>query len=222
MISSREIEIKIPKVSIAEYAIGYSWLNELVGAYSKYPVELRSFYNTSKTMNYRSKWWIYWLGQKKRSSNGNTPLHDAVGSEDLSRFLSLCCNTEVKNNVGATPLHDAAWKGDLEAARLLVEAGANLSAINRSGATALHDAAWCGHTNIVKLLVDAGAPLEIKNTNFGRTPLGDAAYSYMGRADTVEFLLEKGAKKDVRNFLGKTPLQEATIMKRHDKIALLK
>ena len=115
MTSLTDIELTIPKVSLAEYAIGFSWLNELVGAYSKHPVELRSFYNTSKTNNNRLKWWIYWLSQKKRLSDGNTPLHGAVGTEDLSRFLSCGCYTGVKNNVGATTLHDAAWKGTLTA-----------------------------------------------------------------------------------------------------------
>ena len=45
----------------------------------------------------------------------------------------------------STPLHQAAWKGDLEAVRALVEAGADINSLDANGGTPLHWAARGGH-----------------------------------------------------------------------------
>ena len=41
------------------------------------------------------------------------------------------------NNEGATPLHWAAFKGNLDAAKLLVRYGANVNALTKKGSTPL-------------------------------------------------------------------------------------
>ncbi|SMO81508.1 Ankyrin repeat-containing protein [Saccharicrinis carchari] len=70
---------------------------------------------------------------------------------------------------GSTPLITAATFGKKEIAKVLIDAGADLSIQNNDGATALHTAAFFCHVEIVQMLIDAKADKTIKN-NFGATP----------------------------------------------------
>ena len=54
-------------------------------------------------------------------------------------------------------LHWAAHRNDLEAARLLIEAGINIDQHGDLGRTPLHDAASFGHRDMVLLLIESGA-----------------------------------------------------------------
>jgi ankyrin repeat protein len=60
---------------------------------------------------------------------------------------------------GWTPLHLAAFFGHLDAARALLDAGADLSAVSRNGMrnTPLHAAAAGRHGDVARLLVERGA-----------------------------------------------------------------
>ena len=62
-------------------------------------------------------------------------------------------------NGGFTPLHFAAREGQLEAARLLVAAGADIDAIAADGKHALSLAIYNGHYDLASFLIDAGADL---------------------------------------------------------------
>lgn len=55
----------------------------------------------------------------------------------------------------------AATRGDVEAARRLLEAGVNINARDRYGQTALMLAAHRGHVALVELLVEKGADLNV-------------------------------------------------------------
>jgi hypothetical protein len=78
---------------------------------------------------------------------------------------------------GSTPLLVAAIFGRTDAAKLLIEKGANVNASSNDGATALHGAAFFGHAEIVKLLLDKGAKVDAKNIR-GETPLDAVAGSW--------------------------------------------
>lgn len=64
---------------------------------------------------------------------------------------------------GSTPLLVAATFGQVKAAKLLIEKGANVNATSNDGATALHGAAFFCHAEIVQLLLDEGARVNVKN-----------------------------------------------------------
>ena len=132
-------------------------------------------------------------------------LHSAVVTGDLDA---------IRQHVGAgsdmnvlepsrasTPLITAAAFGNVEAGKILVDAGADLNYQNADGSTALHTASVFGKVDFAKYLIDAGADLNVKN-NGGSTALHSAAF--FCHVEIVEALLEKGADKTVRNTIGKT------------------
>src|SRR6185436_11189726 len=67
----------------------------------------------------------------------------------------------------------------IEAARLCLEAGADINAVNDAGQTALHFAVTGREDGFVRFLAEHGARLDLKDRQ-GRTPL-DAALAVGGR-----------------------------------------
>lgn len=74
-----------------------------------------------------------------------------------------------KGMFGNTPLSVVTTWGDLEAAILLLDAGAELNLKLELGYTVLHSAVSFGHTEMVKLYLDRGAKRDILN-NDGNSP----------------------------------------------------
>ena len=77
---------------------------------------------------------------------------------------------EAEPGTESTPLITAATFGRTEAARALIEAGADVDKRSADGATALLTAAFLGRTEIVAALLEAGADRELRN-NTGSTAL---------------------------------------------------
>ena len=65
-----------------------------------------------------------------------------------------------------TPLHVVAVWGDVEAARILLDAGAEIDVSGEDDFTALHEAIEQGHVEMVRLLVARGADLQ-RRCEFG-------------------------------------------------------
>ncbi len=106
--------------------------------------------------------------------------------------------------LGGTPLHQAAMQGDVDAARELIAAGADLNAReSMGGSSPLITAATFGHTGVAKALIAAGADVDQLN-NEGSTALMTAAF--FCRTEIVEALLAAGADKSIRNAGGATAL----------------
>jgi ankyrin repeat protein len=106
---------------------------------------------------------------------------------------------------GFTALHYAAFFGQEEAARVLVERGADTGLVARHATihvTPLHSAASGGHGEIVQLLLEHGADPNAAQDG-GFTPLHSAAAND-DRA-SVEALLAAGADPALANDEGRTP-----------------
>ena len=123
-------------------------------------------------------------------------------------------------NEGSTPLMRAAKNGDSDAIRLLLEHGADPNATAKNGTTALMFASGIGYgtgtfandyatpaqlLESVKVLVAAGADVNAVS-HAGQTPLHFGAQA---SDDIVRFLAEKGAKLDVKDKQGRTPVEMA-------------
>ena len=80
---------------------------------------------------------------------------------------------------GETPLHWMATLGDAKAIRILIDAGAELSATDNNGNTPLHAAISSRQIDAARTLLALGAPSATRNSD-GKSPLDIA------RADKYE------------------------------------
>lgn len=134
----------------------------------------------------------------------------------IDRLIDLISNRNKKNEVlncfeqldlnlvgshGRSPLMMASTVGDLEMAKLLVEAGADPNFLGLRGTSPLHEASANGDLKIMKFLIDAGSHINSVSED-GITPLMCAAA--WGHADAVKYLLSKGADKSIKDKMGST------------------
>jgi len=153
----------------------------------------------------------------------DSPLADAVmrGEKDTVRtLLKQKVDVNAPQGDGSTALHWAAYRDDLDTAKLLVAAGADVKAKTRVGdLTPLLVAAKNGSAVMIQLLLDAKSDVNYANDN-GTTTLMLAASS--GSADAVKLLLDRGANvnaKDITN--GQTALMFAAAQGRAEAIKLM-
>jgi len=122
------------------------------------------------------------------------PIADAaqLGDRDGVRsLLKQAADVNAAQGDGMTALHWAAMKNDVDLARTLLYAGANVRAMTRMGSyTPLVLAARNGSAAVMEPLIAAGADANTKTAN-GTTVLMLAAAS--GNVDAVTLLLDKGA-----------------------------
>ncbi len=105
--------------------------------------------------------------------------------EAIKQHLEAGTDVDAKEPPGgSTPLLVAAIFGRAEAAKLLIEKGANINARSNDGATALHAAAFFCHTEIVKLLLGKGAVVNAKNIR-GETPLDSVAGEWSQKLEGI-------------------------------------
>ena len=122
---------------------------------------------------------------------------------------------------GWTALHLAAFFGREQAARLLLERGAEPGAVSRNptAGTPLHTAAARGHAQVAALLIERGATVS-GTAGGGWTPLHLAAGA--GHARVAALLIERGADLAAREAQGRTPLGIATATHHAEVAALLR
>jgi ankyrin repeat protein len=121
---------------------------------------------------------------------------------------------------GMTALHWAVTNQDIEAARSLIYAGANVRATTRLNAvTPLWLAAQSGDAIMVYMLLDNKAEADAANGD-GVTPLMIASAS--GNPDAVYVLIQRGANPNAaEKTYGQTPLMFAAANNEADVIAVL-
>jgi ankyrin repeat protein len=98
----------------------------------------------------------------------------------------------------ATALHLAALRNQHEAARLLIERGADLDAREfPDNAAPLHFAAMYGDLDMVRLLVEAGADVDGRGDDPGVGILGWATCFRQVREDVADYLISHGATLNI-------------------------
>ncbi len=131
----------------------------------------------------------------------------------------LASGAEVDPPGIATPLYFAAQSGHLEISKMLLEAGADPSALSQWG-TPLHIAARRGHVEIVRALLDQGSDSNAKGGDYLNTPMQDAAIK--GDVEVGKLLLKFGADVNARNRWFQPPIHFAAKKNRAEFVEFLK
>lgn len=140
-------------------------------------------------------------------SLGRTPIHIAAIEGHIEAFEELVNgghNPVIVTEVGATALHLAVERGRVTFMRSLFEKGLAQSCVNlrnKDGKGPLHLAA--AYPEIVNILLENGADPNLK-TSIDGTPLQYAVRK--GAAESVQLLMEKGARLDIIDRYGESPL----------------
>ena len=147
----------------------------------------------------------------KPDKYGKSPMHYAAVQEEFP-IIELFLGGDVNgiHSDGMTPLMRAATEGKAALCQLLLEiekVDPNLK--NPDGMTALHLAIKSKQTYTAKLLVNNSRVDKNCQDEAGNTPMHWATRKLL--MDVVELLLKKGAKIDIKNKGGKTPLQDVDI-----------
>lgn len=87
----------------------------------------------------------------------------------------------------------ASRRGDLEAARALLDKGADVDAKDRYDVTPLFIAALRGNLPLAQLLLERGASVNVRDTFYKSTPVGMALGGSAQNLDLVALLVSKGA-----------------------------
>jgi uncharacterized protein len=134
------------------------------------------------------------VGTGMRAAENDRRLIDAARMGNRASVRSLLKERVPVNTLapdGTTALHWAVRADDMETARLLLQAGANVRLADRYGIPPLKLAAENGSAAMIEILIKAGADPNTTLPN-GETVLMTAAHT--GKPDAVSLLLSNGAK----------------------------
>lgn len=168
---------------------------------------------------------------KAASQRGRTALFIAARSDqsvEIAKLL-IAAGADVKAVDGAkmTVLHAATVGNDTETIRLLVDAGLDVNAADFAGFTPLINAAANRNVEAARLLLAKGADVNAQSgdgsfqkVKAGSIALGNwtplIAAAVFGPHDLVRMLIDAGARVDVKDVRGMTPLMTAVATDRQD------
>jgi ankyrin repeat protein len=152
-----------------------------------------------------------------------TALMQAVQRNDRAAVEALIAqgaDVNEPDKSGDMPLIMAAYQGYTEIVRLLLESGADVSAVDPGmKATALHAAAYAGHADAARLLIEHGVDVDKQGPYNGYTALHDAIWQ--NNADVAEVILNAGPDLTLSSHGGETPLEFARSQGRREIATLI-
>jgi hypothetical protein len=146
-------------------------------------------------------------------------MHTAVLTDNmdaLKQHIAAGSNLNEKDPYGgSSPLITASLFGKPNAAKVLIEAGADINFQNNDGSTALHTGAFFCRPEIVKMLLENGADKSLKN-KFGATAFESVAGPFSETKNTYDMmgkiLAPMGLKLD-HAYIEKTRPEIAAMLK---------
>ncbi len=139
---------------------------------------------------------------------GSQAVFEAVKKGDVAALKTILQSdpsaARARGENGRSPLQEALVAGQSEAARFLIDAGADLNWKDAEGIGPLGYAALMGNAAVAGVLIERGAKVDAQDTAVGGTPLHLAVLG--GYADLVRLLVDKGAPLEARSKDGRTPL----------------
>jgi ankyrin repeat protein/L-ascorbate metabolism protein UlaG (beta-lactamase superfamily) len=139
-------------------------------------------------------------------------IHDAVAAGDQARVAGLLAADPTlasqprDNPTRDLPLHTAAEQGNVEMARLLLDAGADIDGYDSDESTPLDVAALRRHREMVSFLIQRGADVNRRDKNLA-CPISFAAFG--GDSTIVRMLVDAGSDLNFRSTQGTTLLHAA-------------
>ena len=152
------------------------------------------------------------IADELRPYAGELDVFEAATFGDIARLRALLDAdpglAQARSADGFTALHFAVFFGPLEAAKLLVERGADIEAVATGSIPVrpLHSAATARKREAAELLLDAGADVNAVAEG-GFTPIHSAAQN--GDAGLVRLLLDRGADPTIATDDGRTAVELA-------------
>jgi ankyrin repeat protein len=112
-------------------------------------------------------------------------------------YFSEIQNVNYENALGDTPLHVVSRRGEADAAKILLEAGAAVNALGEEGQTPIFGAIDSHSVETVKTLLNYGADLSIVDKMVGATPLqyANACSNEPGMREIINLLEAANASK---------------------------
>lgn len=146
---------------------------------------------------------------------GYAALHLAVKKKDVEMIRRLLSRSDVNVNINdnkfGTPLKYALNQGDLDIAKILIDAGAFIDTIDQpEQQTALHLAVKNQDVAMIEYLLSRHANVNVPD-KMNRTPLHKAAeyfrnFNVIKGRKILELLLNAGANVEMQDSMGKTAL----------------
>jgi len=178
------------------------------GAY----VDPRSISKQSLAMKDKLNWQLL-----RASETGDIEL--AKQALDSLKHGNLIANINTTELNDFTPLHNAVGEGHIEIVKLLINKGANVSAITTEGRTPLHMACYNGNKEIIECLINEGADIN-KQEKDGNTAVHILAER--GWPEALSFLLGKNPDLSIKNCYGLTAPEVSTTVEIQNMFPSLK
>lgn len=161
-----------------------------------------------------------------RDSQRRTPLLIATHADHVEAarlLIEAGADVNAKDAIQDSPYLYAGARGHLDILRLTLSHGADLKSTNRYGGTALIPASERGHVETVDTLIKAGVDVNHVN-NLGWTALIEAIILSDGgprHQAIVRLLIDGGARIDIADKDGVTPLEHAKARGYAEIVAML-
>jgi ankyrin repeat protein len=152
-----------------------------------------------------------WIRRAAGLPTGNSRLLDAATVGDVAEIRDALHDgipVNTADDAGYTALHSALMSGNRHTVQVLLDAGADASAVTGDGITCLALAAGARHWDLIPMLLNAGADPNQPCRN-QITPLYIACLT--GNCPTVKLLLDAGADVNARASSGATPAIAAAV-----------